>query len=77
MDCVGPVDFMSNLRLLKFYVPHNETELQKQYRAKRQEVQDWNQKFWTNHNKKYEQVSIIYYISVIVKNWLVFIFYGR
>uniref|UniRef100_A0A2A4JI94 Apoptogenic protein 1, mitochondrial n=1 Tax=Heliothis virescens TaxID=7102 RepID=A0A2A4JI94_HELVI len=54
-DMVGPPDPVSNLRRVIFRIPPNETELEKQYREMRTEVQEWNQKFWEKHNSRFYQ----------------------
>lgn len=57
-DMIGPVDPVSNLRKIIFKQPPNETELEKLYRDKRTETQEWNQVFWTQHNSRFFQVPI-------------------
>ena len=52
-DLIGPPDPASNLRPVKFKVPENETELQKRLRLLRQETQEFNQKFWSEHNAEF------------------------
>ncbi|XP_013140452.1 PREDICTED: APOPT family protein CG14806, mitochondrial [Papilio polytes] len=54
-DMVGPPDPISNLRKIIFKQPSNETRLEKRYRELRMEVQEWNQKFWTQHNSRFFQ----------------------
>ena len=52
-DLVGPPDTASNLRPIKFKIPENETELQKRLRNLREETQEFNQKFWSQHNSEF------------------------
>ncbi|XP_045446014.1 COA8 family protein CG14806, mitochondrial [Melitaea cinxia] len=52
-DMIGPPDPVSNLRTIIFRKPTNETNLEEKYRKLRMEVQDWNQKFWTQHNSRF------------------------
>lgn len=54
---VGPPDPVSNLRTIIFKEPLNETHLEKRYRELRADVQDWNHKFWTQHNSRFYQVT--------------------
>jgi Apoptogenic protein 1 len=58
-DVFGPPDPKSNLRLIRFYIPPNETKAEQDYRLKRMEVQAWNQKFWSDHNIEFALVGII------------------
>lgn len=58
-DWIGPPDPVSNLRLIKFYQPPDETAAEKQFREMRQEVQDWNQEFWTQHNVNFINVRSV------------------
>ncbi|XP_068629682.1 COA8 family protein CBG23705, mitochondrial [Battus philenor] len=54
-DMVGPPDPVSNLRRIVFKQPANETGLERRYREMRTEVQEWNQRFWTQHNSSFFQ----------------------
>lgn len=56
-DMIGPPDPVSNLRRIIFKQPSNETDIEKRYRELRGEVQEWNQKFWTQHNTRFFQVN--------------------
>lgn len=64
-DMVGPPDPISNLRKIIFKQPSNETRLEKRYRELRMEVQEWNQKFWTQHNSRFFLVILcnLYYVT--------------
>lgn len=57
-DYIGPPDKVSNLRPVLRHVPADETPIEKELRLKRIEVEQWNQKFWTNHNQNFVKVSI-------------------
>uniref|UniRef100_A0A1B6JBG9 Apoptogenic protein 1, mitochondrial n=1 Tax=Homalodisca liturata TaxID=320908 RepID=A0A1B6JBG9_9HEMI len=52
-DLIGPPHPVSNLRPFHFYIPDNESPIETQFRLKRQEVQQWNQEFWTEQNIKF------------------------
>ncbi|CAB3366385.1 Hypothetical predicted protein [Cloeon dipterum] len=52
-DMVGPPDKVSNIRPIRFHIPANESPVEKEYRLTRQEVLQWNQDFWSNHNTKF------------------------
>ncbi|XP_075970042.1 cytochrome c oxidase assembly factor 8 [Anticarsia gemmatalis] len=54
-DMVGPPDPVSNLRTVIFKEPPNESQLEKRYRQMRSEVQEWNHKFWAQHNSRFYQ----------------------
>ena len=49
-DQIGPVDKVSNLRPIKFYIPPEESKLEKEYREKRQKIFDYNHKYWSEQN---------------------------
>ncbi|KAM3918577.1 cytochrome c oxidase assembly factor 8 [Leptodactylus fuscus] len=49
-DWIGPPDRYSNLRPIKYFVPADESPLEKKLRELRQETQDWNQRFWAVQN---------------------------
>ena len=53
-DLIGPPRTSSNLRPVKFAVPLEETDLQKQLRVLRQETQKFNQDWWTQHNTDFK-----------------------
>ena len=54
---VGPPNPKSNLRLVTYYQAENESRIEEYFRKKRIEVQEWNQEFWENHNKKFYKVT--------------------
>ncbi|XP_075700029.1 cytochrome c oxidase assembly factor 8 isoform X1 [Rhinoderma darwinii] len=49
-DWIGPPDRYSNLRPIKYFVPADESTLERKLRDLRQETEVWNQTFWTNQN---------------------------
>ncbi|XP_018411630.1 PREDICTED: apoptogenic protein 1, mitochondrial [Nanorana parkeri] len=49
-DWIGPPDRYSNLRPIKYFIPKNESHLERKLRELRQETQEWNQRFWENQN---------------------------
>ncbi|XP_067151788.1 cytochrome c oxidase assembly factor 8 [Apteryx mantelli] len=54
-DWIGPPDKSSNLRPVVFYVPPNESLLERRLRELRQETQAWNQQFWARQNASFQQ----------------------
>ncbi|EEB19794.1 protein C14orf153 precursor, putative [Pediculus humanus corporis] len=50
-DLIGPVDTVSNLRPIKYVINFDETKLEEKLRKQRNELQNWNQLFWVEHNK--------------------------
>uniref|UniRef100_A0A0K0FFW4 Apoptogenic protein 1, mitochondrial (inferred by orthology to a human protein) n=1 Tax=Strongyloides venezuelensis TaxID=75913 RepID=A0A0K0FFW4_STRVS len=54
-DWVGPADRVSKIRPIKLRIVDNETELEKKYRLDREELNEWNSKFWENHNIAFEK----------------------
>ncbi|NWI04728.1 APOP1 protein, partial [Tichodroma muraria] len=54
-DWIGPPDKHSNLRPVIFYVPPQESALERRLREARQEAQDSNQRFWARHNRAFRQ----------------------
>ncbi|KAG8561363.1 hypothetical protein GDO81_015327 [Engystomops pustulosus] len=49
-DWIGPPDRYSNLRPIKYFVPVDESALERKLRELRQETEDWNQMFWASQN---------------------------
>ena len=64
-DLIGPPDPLSNLRPIKLAIRPNETKLEKEMRFKREELQAWNERFWTKHNAEFLKQKEEY-----TKNWL-------
>ncbi|XP_027529859.1 apoptogenic protein 1, mitochondrial isoform X2 [Neopelma chrysocephalum] len=54
-DWIGPPDKHSNLRPVIFYVPPEESPLERRLREARQEAQACNQRFWARHNCAFRQ----------------------
>ncbi|XP_039408038.1 cytochrome c oxidase assembly factor 8 isoform X4 [Corvus cornix cornix] len=54
-DWIGPPDKHSNLRPIIFYVPPEESALERRLREARQEAQASNQRFWARHNRAFHQ----------------------
>ncbi|NXR83015.1 APOP1 protein, partial [Pycnonotus jocosus] len=54
-DWIGPPDKHSNLRPVIFYVPPEESALERRLREARQEAQASNQRFWAQHNLAFRQ----------------------
>lgn len=57
-DWIGPPDKHSNLRPVIFYVPPEESPLERRLRQARQEAQACDQRFWARHNRTFRQVSL-------------------
>lgn len=55
---IGPPDKISNIRPVLFHIPENESLQEKEYRLIRQEILQWNQEFWTDHNTRFVKVSL-------------------
>jgi hypothetical protein len=49
---------VSNIRELQHGVPANESKAERDLRARLAELHEWHQKFWIDHNVKFEQVSV-------------------
>ncbi|XP_055390100.1 COA8 family protein CG14806, mitochondrial isoform X3 [Condylostylus longicornis] len=56
-DYIGPPDKYSNLRPIVRAEKNNETNLEKQLREKQIEVEEWNQEFWSRHNKRFYEIE--------------------
>ncbi|NXR14618.1 APOP1 protein, partial [Semnornis frantzii] len=54
-DWIGPPDKHSNLRPVIFYVPPEESALERRLREARQEAQACDQRFWAGHNRAFSQ----------------------
>uniref|UniRef100_A0A8B9FN43 Cytochrome c oxidase assembly factor 8 n=1 Tax=Amazona collaria TaxID=241587 RepID=A0A8B9FN43_9PSIT len=61
-DWIGPPDKHSNLRPVIFYVPPEESPLERRLREARQEAQAFDQRFWARHNRAFcqEKEEFIY-----------------
>jgi len=55
---IGPPDPISNLRPTVFHIPRNEQRIEKEFRVHREEVQKWNEAFWTKHNQSFITVQL-------------------
>lgn len=47
---MGPPNPVSNLRPVNFHIPENESQVEREFRVMREEVQKWNEVFWSKHN---------------------------
>lgn len=52
-DLVGPPDKVTNLRPVRFHVPHDETDLQRRLRHLRHDTHQWSDRFWRAHNTEF------------------------
>ncbi|CAI5452410.1 unnamed protein product [Caenorhabditis angaria] len=59
-DWVGPPDSVSKIRKIMLRRVDNESELEKQYRIAREELNQWNSDFWANHNTLFDTQKIHY-----------------
>jgi hypothetical protein len=46
---IGPPDKISNLRLIKFHIPKDESKIEFELRQFCEFVQDWNHKYWVTY----------------------------
>ncbi|XP_057654499.1 COA8 family protein CG14806, mitochondrial isoform X2 [Diorhabda carinulata] len=53
VEVIGPPDPDSNLRPIIRKRQFNETPLQTKLREMQNDTQNWNQHFWSNHNRKF------------------------
>ncbi|KAJ9585937.1 hypothetical protein L9F63_020414, partial [Diploptera punctata] len=49
-DIISPPDPLSNLRTIVFHKKKNELPIEAEFRMRCEDVQRWNQEFWTKHN---------------------------
>uniref|UniRef100_A0A0N4ZRJ0 Apoptogenic protein 1, mitochondrial n=1 Tax=Parastrongyloides trichosuri TaxID=131310 RepID=A0A0N4ZRJ0_PARTI len=54
-DWVGPPNRISKIRPIKLRIVENETNIEKNYRIAREQLNMWNSKFWENHNLEFER----------------------
>ncbi|CAP20486.1 Protein CBG23705 [Caenorhabditis briggsae] len=54
-DWVGPPDSVSKIRKIMLRRVDNESELERQYRAAREELNQWNSDFWAEHNQLFDR----------------------
>ncbi|XP_073835535.1 cytochrome c oxidase assembly factor 8 isoform X2 [Musca autumnalis] len=52
-DYIGPPDRVSNIRPFVRCVRPDENNAEKKLRLKRVEVEEWNNSFWSRHNKRF------------------------
>uniref|UniRef100_A0A0M3I072 Uncharacterized protein n=1 Tax=Ascaris lumbricoides TaxID=6252 RepID=A0A0M3I072_ASCLU len=54
-DWVGPPDKVSRIRPIRLRRIGNETATERDYREAREALNEWNSRFWAEHNTLYEQ----------------------
>ncbi|EFP13388.1 hypothetical protein GCK72_021596 [Caenorhabditis remanei] len=54
-DWVGPPDNVSKIRKIMLRRVANESELERQYRTAREELNQWNSDFWAEHNQLFDR----------------------
>ncbi|KAL1933759.1 hypothetical protein VTP01DRAFT_7849 [Rhizomucor pusillus] len=59
-DMIGTPDPISNLRPVRYYIPPDETEAEKEWRLMQQRVDEFNQDFWTRNNSMFLQAKAEY-----------------
>ncbi|KAI8075245.1 hypothetical protein BC940DRAFT_287835 [Gongronella butleri] len=64
-DMIGLPDPVSNLRPVKYYVRPNETDEEQRWREHQQQVDAFNQTFWTNNNTMFSQAKKDYEAQLI------------
>ncbi|XP_063228184.1 cytochrome c oxidase assembly factor 8 [Bacillus rossius redtenbacheri] len=52
-DMIGPPNPVSNLRPVIFRIKPNESKVEEEFRLRRGEVQEWNERFWHGHNTSF------------------------
>lgn len=78
-DYIGPPDKDSNIRPIVRHSSPIETELEYTLRNRQNEIQQWNQEFWTSHNKRFIEVSIdpMKLWATIVGYGIIFVFIAQ
>ncbi|KAI9018140.1 hypothetical protein CLU79DRAFT_761902 [Phycomyces nitens] len=66
-DMIGTPDPVSNLRPVKYYIPLNESEQDKEWRLIQQKADDFNQNFWTTNNAMFVNAKADYENQLIAK----------
>lgn len=66
-DYIGPVDKISNLRPVLRHVPNDETPIERQLRLKKIEIDEWNQTFWTTHNRRFINVCTVNILRISIR----------
>ena len=66
---IGPPDPISNLRPIKITPSKNETPTQQKLRELRIEAQEFNQKFWLEHNREFTQGRAEYVKKVLQEKY--------
>jgi hypothetical protein len=52
-DLIGPADKISNLRRFRYYIPEDESKLERDYRLLREKINEFNHHYWTQQNLKF------------------------
>lgn len=60
-DWVGPANRVSNIRPIKLRILKNESKWETDYRLARESLNNWNCKFWSEHNQLFETRKAEYY----------------
>ncbi|XP_070576533.1 COA8 family protein Y39B6A.34, mitochondrial-like [Ptychodera flava] len=50
---IGPPDKLSNIRQVKYYIPDNESEVERTYRLMQEDNDRFNHEFWAKHNASF------------------------
>ncbi|KAI9594844.1 hypothetical protein BDF19DRAFT_98393 [Syncephalis fuscata] len=53
-DMIGSPDLVSGIRPVKYHIPANETDTERQWREQRERVDQGHHNFWYNNNKQFK-----------------------
>lgn len=56
-DLIGPADKISNLRRYHYYIPENESRIEREYRIMREWVHEYNHQYWTEQNLRFVEAK--------------------
>ncbi len=59
-DLIGPADKISNLRRFRYYIPADESKLERDYRLLREKINEFNHHYWTQQNLKFLEARKIF-----------------
>ncbi|KAI1702158.1 hypothetical protein DdX_15673 [Ditylenchus destructor] len=62
-DWVGPADPISKIRPIRLRRVENESESELLYREAREDLNEWNSRFWTEHNQLFERRKREFYAN--------------
>ncbi|CDS06825.1 hypothetical protein LRAMOSA09350 [Lichtheimia ramosa] len=59
-DMIGTPDPVTNLRPVRYYVPPDETQEEKEWRLQQERVDEYNQNFWRKNNTMFTEAKAEY-----------------